>query len=272
MSYTYDAFGGSTVISGSMAATVGQVNPVRYRGYYWDAESGLYYLESRYYDGEVGRFVNGDGAFGANKDILSNNIYAYCSNNSVMFSDSNGRCKVLWEQGWQGPCPGPNSPKCADNQLKSVTISKIDKNGNGYFSTIVDNGDGSYDVTTTVYTNRGEATIDYIIEGGDYAGIVALDVSNPAYDAIRAIGGVLILAEAIWDAANYINEDYMSGRTPMGLFAELEYHYSLFHNTNNDADRERARLCQMGGVTKGKTDYDYNAWVFEWVGGMGVAI
>ena len=64
-------------------------NPFTYRGYYYDDEIGLYYLQSRYYDPATGRFLNADGVeyLGANGDIYSYNLYAYCSNNPVMYTE-----------------------------------------------------------------------------------------------------------------------------------------------------------------------------------------
>ena len=56
--YKYDAWGNILSVTGSMASTLGAVNPFRYRGYYYDTESGFYYLQSRYYDPQVGRFLN----------------------------------------------------------------------------------------------------------------------------------------------------------------------------------------------------------------------
>lgn len=64
VSYTYDAWGKPLTITGPQAAGIGELNPFRYRGYYYDAESGLYYLQSRYYDPVVGRFLNVDGVLG----------------------------------------------------------------------------------------------------------------------------------------------------------------------------------------------------------------
>ena len=55
VSYKYDSWGKVVSITGTLAATVGQKNPFRYRGYYFDAESGMYYLQSRYYDPEIRR-------------------------------------------------------------------------------------------------------------------------------------------------------------------------------------------------------------------------
>ncbi len=88
--YTYDAWGNILSVTGSLASTVGQINPFRYRGYYYDSETGLYYLNSRYYDAEVGRFINADGIVGANGGIVGFNMFAYCNNNPVMFADPSG--------------------------------------------------------------------------------------------------------------------------------------------------------------------------------------
>ncbi|HAN20490.1 MAG TPA: hypothetical protein DCP51_02245 [Clostridiales bacterium] len=91
--YTYDAWGKILGISGD--TVVAQLNPLRYRGYYYDRETGWYYLQSRYYDPEVGRFLNADNTIGANEDLLSGNLYAYCSNNPVNYSDPSGNSFIL---------------------------------------------------------------------------------------------------------------------------------------------------------------------------------
>ena len=70
---------------------IGVQNPFRYRSYYYDAESGLYYLQSRYYDPVVGRFISADNQIaGVGGDILGYNLFAYCQNNPVNASDENG--------------------------------------------------------------------------------------------------------------------------------------------------------------------------------------
>ncbi len=59
--YTYDAWGNLLSCTGSRANTIGKTNPLRYRGYVYDEETGLYYLLSRYYNPETGRLLNADG-------------------------------------------------------------------------------------------------------------------------------------------------------------------------------------------------------------------
>jgi len=91
VSYVYDAWGAPIGKSGSMAETLGMLNPFRYRGYVFDEETGLYYLRSRYYNAERCRFVNADKQIGCSKNIIEKNINAYCNNNPVNFVDYNGR-------------------------------------------------------------------------------------------------------------------------------------------------------------------------------------
>ena len=70
---------------------VAEANPLRYRGYYYDAETGFYYLQSRYYDPEIGRFINADSYASTDATgLLSTNMFAYCENDPVNGSDPNG--------------------------------------------------------------------------------------------------------------------------------------------------------------------------------------
>ena len=88
--YAYDAWGNIISTTGSRASTVGAANPFRYRGYYWDSETGLYWLYTRYYDPAIGRFINADGQLNTNQQLSGYNLYAYCNNNPVMFCDPDG--------------------------------------------------------------------------------------------------------------------------------------------------------------------------------------
>ena len=85
--YTYDAWGKLLTSTGDMA----EANPIRYRGYYYDTETGLYYLQSRYYDPEISRFINPDAFATTDADgVLSANMFAYCENNPVIKEDPTG--------------------------------------------------------------------------------------------------------------------------------------------------------------------------------------
>ena len=84
--YKYDPFGREIYALGSHA----EINPLRYRGYYYDAESKLYYVSSRYYDPEVGRFISADGYASTGQGFVGYNMFAYCNNNPVNLEDYGG--------------------------------------------------------------------------------------------------------------------------------------------------------------------------------------
>ncbi|MDD2361558.1 MAG: RHS repeat-associated core domain-containing protein [Oscillospiraceae bacterium] len=98
--YSYDAWGKITSITdgngndiSGNAGHIGNINPFRYRGYYYDAETGFYYLQSRYYNPEFGRFINTDDANMlqmAQGELLGSNLFAYCGNNPINRADPTG--------------------------------------------------------------------------------------------------------------------------------------------------------------------------------------
>ena len=88
--YRYDSWGKLLSTSGSLASTLGKNNPFRYRGYVYDEETGFYYLQSRYYNPEVGRFISSDVLLSTGQGVLGHNAYAYCGNNPIVREDTNG--------------------------------------------------------------------------------------------------------------------------------------------------------------------------------------
>ncbi|MBQ8683632.1 MAG: hypothetical protein IJ518_03830 [Clostridia bacterium] len=94
--YTYDAWGKVLSVTNkdgnpiTAPNNIANVNPYRYRGYYYDVEIGMYYLQSRYYDPTVSRFVNGDDVNTLNPSGSDINLFAYCRNNPVNESDFAG--------------------------------------------------------------------------------------------------------------------------------------------------------------------------------------
>ena len=96
--YYYDSWGkllGITDANGNAITafnSVAVLNPIRYRGYFYDTETGFYYLNSRYYDPEIGRFINADAMIKApGLNALSTNMFTYCANNPILYSDSTGQ-------------------------------------------------------------------------------------------------------------------------------------------------------------------------------------
>ena len=94
--YVYDAWGNHKVLNpdGTENTTdnfIGNINPIRYRSYYYDTETGLYYLNARYYDPEVCRFISPDDINYLDPETIGGtNLYAYCNNNPVMYADPSG--------------------------------------------------------------------------------------------------------------------------------------------------------------------------------------
>ena len=84
VTYTYDAWGNILSTSGTLSSTLGVDNPIRYRGYYYDVETGFYYLNSRYYDPRYGQFISIDS-------VESGDLFGYCDNNPVNAVDRTGQ-------------------------------------------------------------------------------------------------------------------------------------------------------------------------------------
>ena len=100
--YTYDAWGKNLQITdkdgndvSGNPTHIANINPFRYRGYYYDTETGWYYLNARYYDPNVGRFLSPDVILGANGGLQGYNLFAYCNNNPVMFADPSGNFAIF---------------------------------------------------------------------------------------------------------------------------------------------------------------------------------
>ena len=99
VTYNWDnAWGYNPIPEGVMASTLGTLNPLRYRGYVYDTETGYYYLQSRYYDPEVGRWINVDSMIDVN-DFGGHNLFVYCDNNPVNKVDYTGNDGIYIELG-----------------------------------------------------------------------------------------------------------------------------------------------------------------------------
>ena len=96
--YEYDAWGKEIGVStaGNVENPLHTYNALKYKGYYYDSEMGLYYVSSRYYDPDVGRFISADTTdiLGVSNNLYDKNLYAYCDNNPVMREDVTGK---VWD-------------------------------------------------------------------------------------------------------------------------------------------------------------------------------
>lgn len=97
--YAYNEWGKLLSVTGSMAAAVGRINPIRYRGYYYDGETGYYYLQSRYYNPDICRFINADepSYVTISTEKTNYNLFAYCASNPVNNIDPDGHWMFFWD-------------------------------------------------------------------------------------------------------------------------------------------------------------------------------
>jgi len=146
--YEYDAWGNILYKYGDMA----DINPFRYRTYYYDNETWFYYLQSRYYDPAIGRFINADAFASTGQGLLGNNMFVYCNNNPVMFEDASGyafrTCTIIANDGGyavktpptttssSNPAPIDITTKLDDAmQENAATLSEYRSNHN-YLNTV----------------------------------------------------------------------------------------------------------------------------------------
>ena len=169
--YAYDEWGKLLSLTGTLADTVGQINPIRYRGYYYDSETRFYYLQSRYYDPETGRFINADGYVTTGQGVNSYNMFIYCLNNPILMADTSGtrpdvsgdmRRESAEQRKMSFACINPNiSYKGIVNKRKNPT--KVSAKGRdfiasyeAYFSTPYDDGFGNITVGYGHVIQKGE--------------------------------------------------------------------------------------------------------------------
>ena len=240
--YNYDAWGNVISVTDANGAAItdsnhiANVNPLRYRGYYYDSESGLYYLQSRYYDPAVKRFINADGYVSTGTGALGYNMFAYCLNNPVTLSDPTGRsvwiilgiivlCATVGgvlgyasnEKLIDKPKSSQNSSK-NNNQINSNKNYSKEKagNSNGSVSRNQSRGSKSYDTETPKLSSKdramntfigatlgmavGGAAIALVGVGCTLAGVGCLGVTGVR---AAAIGCLAFNAEAIIFAPFY---------------------------------------------------------------------
>ena len=173
VSYTYDTWGNPLATTGSLADDIGTYNPLRYRGYVYDQETGFYYLQSRYYNPEIGRFLNADNVafLGVDGTLLSYNLFSYCKNTPVFSKDSSGNF-------------------CVVAAVAAITIT----------GAIVGGLMGAFTAATT-----GGNVLESTIEGcltGTVGALCGLLISNPAVAIGAAFAGGFAIDVAVQCVSN----------------------------------------------------------------------
>ena len=129
-SYSYDAWGKVVSVTDASGAAItssthiANVNPICYRGYYYDTETSLYYLKSRYYDPQVKRFLNADGYVATGQGVVGNNSFTYCINNPVIYADYEGEMagSLAGALTWTAAAGGSNAWNPVGWILLGVTV------------------------------------------------------------------------------------------------------------------------------------------------------
>ncbi len=165
VTYTYDAWGRLLTTSGSMASTLGVHNPLRYRGYVYDTESGLYYLQSRYYNPELGRFINADALASTGQGILGNNMFAYCNNNPIIAADPKGEWLNVVIGAGIGAIAGLIGQVISDVVTSVVTQTPTISNWQTYAGAAIGGAAGGAVLATTGNVNAANAVTGFATTG-----------------------------------------------------------------------------------------------------------
>ena len=231
VAYTYDAWGKPLTTTGSMASTLGQVNPLRYRGYIYDTETGLYYLGSRYYDPAVGRFINADAYknLGINKGCISANLFAYCGNNPIIRIEIEG---LFWDTIFDivslclsiGEVIANPSDPWAWAGLAGDVVDLIP------FVTGVGEATKTVGATITV-ANTIDDTYDTIKI------VKATEFTDDALDAIRTLDNIGDATKSTASAGRRIHKGYKTG-------------YELVEDLTKEAVRGKNRIDFLDDVNK----------------------
>ena len=196
VNYHYDAYGVLLQTGGTMASTLGTLNPLTYRGYVYDNETGLYYLQSRYYNPAIRQFISADDIdyLGADGSALSYNLFAYCLNNPVNRFDAEGNWSL------------PNWAKAVIGTVATVAAVAVTvATGGAALPVIVGVGISTaggavtnavkHRVTTGSWKGAGKAAFDGAVDGFMTGGLCALGgsvVSGAARTIKNAKSGITI--------------------------------------------------------------------------------
>ena len=232
--YVYSPWGEVISAEGDLA----EINPLRYRGYYYDSETGFYYLRSRYYDPENHRFINADTYASTDSgDAIACNMFAYCNNNPVVFLDSTGMYSIS----------AVTTLVSTDNDIATYTTT-ITSDSRYELLGFISLGSIENYKFTYVVSNTGVITFDNTQEDAKYL-------------AKRNGGDVrLMLAAEMMRVAKEQVPGALEGRTVFGIQSELALHYTAYvlH-----IKRSSSTKADIGSSKPGAIGYDSNADYFE---------
>ena len=230
VNYRYDSWGNIlsiTDINGNDINDdnhVGNINPFRYRSYYYDTETNLYYLNSRYYSPVLKRFLNSDNVAGANQDIMAYNTYAYCNNNPIVRVDSHGGAWI-----WNVACTIVGGAIGAGSQIVSNIVND-EPLFDGVLGATVSGGTAglliSFGCTdpfllsygTTAAGAISEEVSDYVVTGKDFSYSSFVDSANKVFTTVVVDGTVNLVAGKMADKVAPVNMGEGTARTLKSAF------------------------------------------------------
>ena len=256
--YSYDAWGNPISTTGTMASTLGVLNPLRYRGYVYDQETGLYYLQSRYYNPEWGRFINADAFVSTGQGLLGNNMFAYCNNSPIMLVDYRGNIPKdarvsLFAMSLDGG--GGYSPYISkEDKAKFAAIKKYNNNT---INLLVDGiGTDPDKLNVTFYPNEGLIHIENsydIKDKQEKLAIIDVIMSSEYYDA-SIYGNCVDTMLIEWSGHNFVYHTASASSVIYKLYQRLGYETPIqstqgvdFRRSLAPSARRNYRLVTLGG-------------------------
>jgi RHS repeat-associated protein len=226
--YRYDAWG--NILYESTNEYI-QNNPLRYRGYYYDTDTGFYYLQSRYYDPQLGRLINADQFASTGQGFLGYNMFAYCRNNPTSRVDVSGRADIsAVEESFDDDVDvGPNDKEvgggvaCGGNDAPVGASDGSGAGPNGYEISIGPNG-----ISAVPNPNNEKTETHHIVERCQIrkSGFAQVDIQGNSnlislpYDLHRKISGYYSSKQGY--SGNMIVRDWLAGQS-----YEFQYNFGM---------------------------------------------
>ena len=263
--YVYDTWGNTVSITDAngnaitSSTHIANINSIRYRGYYWDRETGFYYLQSRYYDPETKRFVNSDELLGLNGSEARYNLFAYCGNNPANSIDSTGTYPVNQDD-------DPVNRKAASTMQEwnlvrmrakaNASLSKY-KGNNGAESRIISTGSGHIQITNSYMVSSKDDRM-VICEYLSYSDLIDSSATQLAAEW-KGHNDVYNLLTAVSNAygAMYVSYSGLNGM----LALEYSDHFHL-DSIERKIDSAKSVDFNSGGDPRGAYQLVFNIYDF----------
>ena len=280
VNYFYDSWGNMLNITGSMAASLGKDNPYRFKGYYYDEETGMYYLKSRYYQPEICRFISADDIsimLDNPMSLWDKNLYVYGDNDPVNKKDDDGEIAQFVAMGIIG---------AVTNVGISFIASKVTGQDYGWKDAVVDAAVGALSAIIPAWEIK-EVSRFYVykdvIKGGVSKGVSVIGEFIKGGNTKESLGSA-ILSLATPDVAKYgklglLKEELLKEKViETAINAPFEMAYSLITSAgkqarktsasrknskvNNDYKVLRNRLVKRGRIAYHEIQYRYRGRIY----------